>query len=160
MNWARPGTAAATRPNAANEASTSCFIVLPSPGSPQPYHPPAAESNVRRGPSGSTEYGVRSTSGPGPSADKADEAGVVAVADGPGLLDDRLGQQGEAQGPLERGQHLGQVVVEGDPRVGLDVHPVAGQQLVVGTRRAALGDGHPVHRQYLVARAAAGRRPG
>src|SRR5262245_11876109 len=64
----------------------------------------------------------------------------------------RAAEQRDAEDALDRRQDLREHVVERDQAIGIDVDAVAGEELVVGARLAALEDRQPIDRQNLAAR--------
>src|SRR5262245_1062759 len=70
---------------------------------------------------------------------------LLDIEHGPGA------EQREAEYALERRQHAGELGIERNPAIAVDVNAIAGQQLIVGLRSPPGGDPDPIDRQHLVA---------
>src|SRR5262245_10906510 len=69
---------------------------------------------------------------------RREESEAVVAAVIPEGIDGADAEQRGAEEPLDRCQELAEVIVKRDERVGVDVDAVAGEDLVVGRRRAEL----------------------
>src|SRR5258708_23912659 len=88
-----------------------------------------------------------------PSVARLESAGAGPSPSGASIADrvNRLAaEQRDAQGSFKRRQAFAESVVKGNPPVGLHVDAVAGHNLEVRGRIAALRDAAPIHRQLTI----------